>query len=45
MVAGDRRSDRFDGLGRTRVFNEDGSEVGFGVLRGNELRWVVMKTR
>lgn len=45
MVAGDRRSERFDGLGRTRVFNEDGSEVGFGVLRGNELRWVVMKTR
>ena len=45
MVAGDKRSDRFEGLGRTRVFNDDGSEVGFGVLSGNELRWVVMKTR
>ena len=45
MVVGDRRIDRFEGLGRTRVFNEDGSEVGFGMLRGNELRWVVMKTR
>jgi hypothetical protein len=45
MVAGDRKSRTFDGVGTTRVFSEDGSEVGFGVLDGRELRWTVMKTR
>lgn len=45
MVAGDRNSERFDGVGRTRVFSPDGAQLGFGVWDGRELRWKVMNTR
>jgi len=43
MVAGTSQSDKFDGVSWTRVFNADGSLLGFAALQGREVRWKVMR--